>query len=68
MNNICKECKFWKEEENGWGYCKIGESEDGEKMIKESKFYASDAESYHAWLMTENDFWCCMFEEKNKRR
>jgi len=64
MNIACKDCEFWEGGSAHWGSCKMGESKNGERLVKESKAYAEDYESYMAELITEANFGCCMFQEK----
>ncbi len=45
-------------EDGRWGYCAIARSDLGERMIKTSTAWASDSESYKAYLCVREDFGC----------
>lgn len=56
--NKCKDCKWW-EQPPGWGVC--------EKITKGNNLTSSvRADQHNPGFMTEPDFGCVLWEEKDK--
>jgi hypothetical protein len=62
----CGTCKYWfKENDDKFGTCDMTYSLGGEPSEPRTKAYASDHESYRAYLMTTSDFGCVQYERKD---
>lgn len=61
----CGNCRWWEKTYEGYT-CSLMDSDNGTAASPESQAIAYDSESYHAWVKTEESFYCSQWTEEGQ--